>query len=169
MKKEERPTAWGVFKPVGHVVISFPPDVDLGEVVRALGEGGLADDAVVRYSAAEMRQQIETDLAQASPLAALGQEMNLVKAHQALAEEGYGFLVVRAADDDEARRIADIADRHRAERAQHYGRFIIEELIEHPDDLPQVAESPARGLDAQTPSGEEKERAERSRREDGGE
>ncbi|MCK7497742.1 MAG: hypothetical protein MZW92_48490 [Comamonadaceae bacterium] len=35
----------------------------------------------------------------------------------------------------------------------------IEELIEHPGDLPQVAESPDRGLDSQTRSGEEGERS----------
>jgi hypothetical protein len=47
-----------------------------------------------------------------------------------------------------------------AERAQLYGRFLIEELITHADAPPQVAESPARQLDAATPSGREEERAE---------
>jgi hypothetical protein len=37
-------------------------------------------------------------------------------------------------------------------------------VIEHIDDEPQVAESPDRGLDAQTPSGREGERALRRRR-----
>ena len=46
-----------------------------------------------------------------------------------------------------------------AERAQLYGRFIIEEMITHAADMPQVKESPDSGLDPQTPSGEEKERA----------
>ncbi len=41
------------------------------------------------------------------------------------------------------------------------GNFIIEELIEHADDESQVAESPDRGLDAQTPSGLEAERVQR--------
>lgn len=163
MKKDDRPTAYGVFKPVGHVVISFPPDVDTGDVAKALTDEGIAADAVVRYSAEEMLRQIDADIASAGLLANLGQEMNLVKAHRALAEEGYGWLVVRVNNDDQAHRVAELAARHRAERAQHYGRFIIEELIEHPDDLPQVAESPDRGLDAQTPTGDEKERAERDR------
>lgn len=38
---------------------------------------------------------------------------------------------------------------------------MFEELIESADAQPQVAESPDRGLDAQTPSGEEAERAAR--------
>ncbi len=68
--------------------------------------------------------------------------------------------MVRAHDDEEARRIADCASRFGAERAQQYGNFIIVELIEHEGEPPQVAESPDRGLDAQTRSGTEAERAE---------
>lgn len=48
-----------------------------------------------------------------------------------------------------------LADMGIAERAHHYGHFIIEELLERPGRLPQVGESPDRGLDAQTPSGRE--------------
>ncbi|EWS56052.1 hypothetical protein [Methylibium sp. T29] len=81
-----------------------------------------------------------------------------MKAHRALAERGYHWLVVRAPSDDQARRVASVARRFNAERAQKYGRLIVEELIEHGDDLPQVAESPARGLDAQTASGRERDR-----------
>lgn len=63
-------------------------------------------------------------------------------------------------NDEAARTAADALKAAGAERAQLYGRFIIEELIEHAADLPQVSESPDRGLDAQTPSGHEAERAE---------
>ncbi|NYS35797.1 hypothetical protein HZZ02_19160, partial [Streptococcus danieliae] len=80
--------------------------------------------------------------------------------HQALAERGYHWLVVRVDNDEAARTAADALKAAGAERAQLYGRFIIEELIEHAADLPQVSESPDRGLDAQTPSGHEAERAE---------
>jgi len=45
---------------------------------------------------------------------------------------------------------------------QHYGNFIIEELID-PGARPQVAESPDRGLDERTPPGEEAARAQRRR------
>ena len=98
-----------------------------------------------------MLAQIDEDLRQASPVAAVGQELNLVKAHQALAERGYHWLVVRVDNDEAARTAADALKAAGAERAQLYGRFIIEELIEHAADLPQVSESPDRGLDAQTP------------------
>ena len=77
-----------------------------------------------------------------------------------LAEKGYHWLLVYAADDEQAARIAAVARDCGAERAQHYGRFIIEELIDRPGGLAQVAESPDRGLDAQTPSGREDEAGE---------
>jgi hypothetical protein len=107
-----------------------------------------------------MLQQIDRDLQKASSLAAVGQELNLIKAHRALAERGYHWLLVHAPDREHALQVARTVRAHGAERAQLYGNFIIEELIEHHDDgKPQVAESPDRGLDAETPSGEEAERA----------
>ncbi len=158
--QQDHPTSFGVFKPVGHVVISFPSAGQARAAHEALEKMGLAADAIRPYTDREMLAQIDGDLAHASPLAAVGQELNLVKAHRALAELGYHWLVVRAHDDAEAQRVADCARGFGAERAQQYGNFIIVELIEHASDEAQVAESPDRGLDAQTPSGTEAERAE---------
>ena len=158
MDKTEHPQAYGVFKPIGHVVVSFPPEAELDAVVRALAQAGFPPESVRLYSAREMVEQVDRDLSEATALASLGQEANLVKAHRALAEQGYGFLVVHAPKDDQALRVAAVARRFGAERAQHYGRMVIEELIEHAGDTAQVAESAARGLDAQTPSGREQDR-----------
>ena len=151
---------FGVFKPVGHVVISFPTADAARETAREFDRLGVSGDAVRFLTDREMLAQIDDDMANASPLAGVGQELNLIKSHQALAELGYHWLVVRVKDDEQAAAVADCAKTHGAERAQHYGHFIIEELISHPTDMPQVAESPDRGLDPQTPSGEEAERAE---------
>lgn len=151
--------SFGVFKPVGHVVISVPSAEAADRTALALSRLGLGDAGMHRYTDREMLRQIDQDVASASPIAAIGQEMNLVLAHRALAERGYHWLVVAAGNDEQARRIADAARAQGAERAQHYGHFIIEELIERPSGLSQVAESPDRGLDAQTPSGKEGEAA----------
>ena len=158
--QNDHPTSFGVFKPIGHVVISFPSAKQAAEARLKLGSLSLGEDAIRAYTDGEMLAQTEQDLAQASPIAAIGQELNLVKAQRALAERGYHWLVVRADDDDEAGRIAGIAKSCGAERAQQYGRFFITELIQHATDLSQVAESPDKGLDSQTPSGNEDERAE---------
>ena len=155
-KEQDQPQAYGVFKPVGHVVISFAPQADLDVPQKALLQSGVEERDIKRYTAEQMKQVAEQSIEHATPLASLGQELNLAKAQRALAEQGYGWLVVKVDNDEQAQRVADIAKPFKAERAQYYGRFIIEELIEYGDDLPQVAESPARGLDAQTVSGHQK-------------
>ena len=155
MSKEEQ-HSFGVFKPVGHVVISLPGAEAADRAAQALRKLGLPDDAVHRYTDTEMTRRIDEDVANASPIASIGQEMNLILAHRVLAVRGYHWLVVRVTDDEQAVQVARACEAQGAERAQHYGHFIIEELIE-PGSEPQVAESPDRGLDAQTPSGKESE------------
>jgi hypothetical protein len=149
--------SFGVFKPVGHVVVSLP-DADAAErAAKALRDDGRE---VVSLSDREMLESIDRDVEQAGLLASVGQELNLAKARRELAARGYHWLLVKVADDDEARHVADLAKPHGAERAEHYGRFVIEDLIQHSTDTGQVFESPARGHDAQTPSGTEAERTE---------
>ncbi|WKB52512.1 hypothetical protein [Eleftheria terrae] len=155
MHKDDHPETLGVFKPVGHVVASFPSGADADGAAEALADAGFSDAYVVRYTPEQMKAQVERDIAQASPLASLGQELNLVKAHGALADKGYHFLVVHAPKDEETRKVADIARAFHAERAQKYGSFLIEELIEPGTEERQVFESPDRGLDAQNHSGRE--------------
>jgi hypothetical protein len=159
MDREDH-TSFGVFKPEGHTVISFPSVEQADDARKALGEIGIAADAIRSYTDQEMLTQIDHDMKEASPLAAIGQEMNLVLAHKALAEQGYHWLVVHTPRDERARQVADCVKPHGAERAQLYGRFIIEELIKHPTDTFQVGESPDRNLDPTTPSGREEERVE---------
>jgi len=149
--------SFGVFKPVGYVVISFPRAEQAQQAAAALEQSGTPSGDVHRYDDRQMIEQIDHDIERASPLASVGQEMNLIRAHRDLAEKGYHWLVVHAPDDEQAVQVAEVARSHGAERAQQYGRFIIEELIARPGNLPQVSESPDRGLDAQTPSGDEKE------------
>lgn len=154
MQAGEHPSTLGAFKPVGHIVIALPQQVDAEAVQRALLEAGRPADAIVRMSAAQMIAQADHDLATASPIAAVGQELNLVRAHRALAASGHSFIIV-AARDDEVEKVAEVARRFGATRAQRYGRFIIEELVEVGSGEAQVGESPDRGLDAQTVSGRE--------------
>jgi len=161
MDKNHPQQSFGVFKPVGHIVISFPSHDAQSATADALRNLGLADSQITGYTPTQMIEQIDRDIARASPLAAVGQELNLVKAQRALAVNGYHWLVVQADSDELARGIADIAKEYGAERAQRYGRCIIEELIEHAEDGTQVAESPNRGLDGQTALGLEEERAHR--------
>ena len=150
----------GVFKPVGHVVVSFATAQQADEARALLEEAGLTQgNNLFAYTDRQMLKQIAHDLDRASAMASLGQELNLIMAHKALAERGYHWLVVKAPRDMEAQEIADICRLLGAERAQYYGRFIIEELIVLASDQPQVAESPDRGLDSGTHCGREADRA----------
>ena len=69
MDKTDPPLSFGVFKPVGHTVIAFRSAADLAAATRALQALGLAGDALVHYSPAEMVAQVEAERASASPLA----------------------------------------------------------------------------------------------------
>ena len=153
MDTDNKPEAYGVFKPVGHVIASFPTDADAQGASQALKNEGYDD--VVFYAPDAMLRQADADIANAGVLASLGQELNLVKAHRELAAQGFSFLVIDAPDDDDNVRVAAIARQFNATRAQKYGRLVIEELIEVGSGEAQVGESPDRGLDAQTPSGNE--------------
>jgi hypothetical protein len=152
--------SFGVFKPVDHVVISFATAQQADAAAQAFVAMGMrGTGAVRRLTDREMIEQIDHDLQQASAVATIGQEINLIKAHRALAQQGYHWLVVHAPEERQVARVAQVARDHGAERAQRYGHFIIEELITHEADRAPVAESPDRGLDAQTRSGREGERA----------
>lgn len=147
MDAHDNDLSFGVFKPVGHVVVSFPNAAAADRAAQALAQMGVRGGLVRRYSDRHMLAQIDRDIERASPLASVGQEMNLIKAQRELAERGFHFLVVKADDDEQAAAVAACVKPFGAERAQHYGHFIIDELIEPPGLPQQVAESPDRGLD----------------------
>jgi hypothetical protein len=155
MNKVEPPEAYGVLKPVGHVIISFPTAADMRNALSALRDDGYAGDQVVVYSSRQMKEQADKNITEAGILSTVGQELNLVKALRDLAERGFSFLVVRAPKDEQTRQVAQIAQRFNAQRAQKFGHLIIEELIAVGTGERQVAESPARGIDAGNRSGVE--------------
>ena len=152
MDRLHPPLSHGVFKPVGHVVVALPTLQDRRAAELALNKLHLDASAITVYTAQDMLAQAAADIERADSMASMGQELNLVKEHQRLAQGGHHFLVVEVSDNDQAHQVAAACMPHRASRAQHYGRFIIEELIVHGDGEPQVAESPDRGLDPQVTS-----------------
>ena len=149
MPMNPHPTSFGVFKPVDHVLMSFATAAHSDTAVRGLLDAGFAESEIWRYTPSEMREQAETDIGNASPLASLGQDLNLVKAHLALALQGQSFVVVSTADSEHVQRATDVATRAQATRAQLYGSLVIEELVPPGDSTRQIAESPDRGLDLQ--------------------
>jgi hypothetical protein len=146
MDKKNIPESFGVFKPVGHVVITFRTLADLQAAESALSEQGFAASEMVRYTPAEMIAQVDAEVERASPLAAIGQDLNLIKAHREFAQEGCSFLVVHAPEQAHVDKVDAVAHQLKAVAAQRYGRFVTEELIED-DARNQTNESTDTGLD----------------------
>ncbi len=146
MDKQHIPESFGVFKPVGHVVITFRTAGDLQRAEAALKEQGFDASEMVRYTPAEMIDQVNAEVERASPLAAIGQDLNLIKAHRELAQAGCSFLVVHAPEQAHIDKVNAVAHRLKAVAAQRYGRFVTEELIDG-DSGNQTNESPDTGLD----------------------
>ena len=71
-------------------------------------------------------------LQSASPLATFGYELDLVKADVELTENGCSFLVVHAPQEAQAERVAAMVRATEAVTAQHYGTFLIEDVIALP-------------------------------------
>lgn len=152
MEKSNPPRSFGVFKPIGHTVIAFESVALLEAAVKALAEQGFAASEIVRYTPQEMLAQTDSDLVTASPLASIGQELNLIKAHRELAQNGSSFLVVHAPDDDQAKRVDAVIQGMQTTAAQRYGTLVVEELVDKTDGENQVFESPDRGLDMDVPA-----------------
>ena len=128
MDKANPPETWGVFKPVGHTVVTFRCDDDVQAAVSALLEQGFSTSDLARYSAEDMKALVDAELENARPLASFGYELDLIKIRRTQAQDGCSFLIVHAPDDEQAQRVAAVARATHAIAAQHYGTFMIEEL-----------------------------------------
>lgn len=157
MNREEM-LSFGVFKPVGHVLLSFPDQRRARGAADAIGRLPIDPGDIHYIDDREMLAGADADLERAGVGAKIGQDLNLIRAHRELAAEGYHWVLARASDHDQAVAIADAARPFDAARAQYYGRLIVEELIRADEPTGQRNESPDTGLDPGTASGEEADR-----------
>lgn len=132
MEKNKPPESFGVFKPVGHIVMAFRTTGALQSASGALQAQGFAPTALVRYTSQEMVEQVDAELRNASPLASFGHELALIKGYRELAAGGCSFLVVHAPEETQVAQVTAIANSMRAVTAQRYGSLIIEEMVEQP-------------------------------------
>lgn len=132
MNKSEPPTSFGVFKPVGHTLIAFYTADELQAAQQQLTGMGFEPSSMVHYTAAEMQAQVDAELLAPSPMANFGYELELVRLHGDLAQKGCSFLVVDAPTEALAEQVAELVRAVQPATAQHYGRFMIEDLTEDP-------------------------------------
>lgn len=123
------PTSFGVFKPVGWVMMGFPMQAQAQVLIGALHGAGWSSAEVLHFkpreSVAELREMVEN----AGPLAGFGYEITLLRRYLALAEEGYCWLLVKAGDAARAATAAAAARECGARLAVHYRTLTVEELI----------------------------------------
>ena len=150
MDKTQPPRSFGVFKPTGYTVIAFASEQEADAAFEALLQRGFDPHATVRYTPAEMQAQVRSDLQTASPFAAVGQELNLVRAHGDLAAAGAHFIVAPTSDTQSLEKVREILSLGGVLAAQRYGAFIIEDLVGDARGNTQSFESPDRGLDLDT-------------------
>ncbi len=130
MTKDHFPLSFGVFKPVGHVVIAVRDDAAARSLSDALGEEGFADDEVLCFTAAEMAHHLQELLPGVGTAAGFGSEIQSMRQYERMARhEGRGWVVVFSPDDEAHERIRNLAASHGATLVNKYNRLTVEELL----------------------------------------
>ena len=126
--KDDLPTSFGAFKPVGHLMLGLQTPEQLAQVSAALRQAGWADDDVVPFAPRESVAELKSLIDNASGLA-FGYEITLMRRYLDLARKGCHWLLVHAEEPEAAERAAAIAREHGALLAVHYRKMTIDELI----------------------------------------
>ena len=123
------PTSFGVFKPVGHVMMGLPTQAQVDALVSALHGAGWPASGVRQFAPLESVAELRAMVDNAGPLAGFGYEITLLKRYLALTEEGCRWLLVQAVDSERAAAAAALARASGATLAVYYRTLTVEELI----------------------------------------
>ena len=126
---DDLPTSFGVFKPVGYVMIGLPTQGETDKLVSALQSAGWPSGEVRQFLPRESVAEMEEVVENAGALAGFGYEITLLRRYLALAREGELWLLVKVKDTDHAAQAADLARACGATLAVHYRLLTVEELI----------------------------------------
>ena len=123
------PTSFGVFKPVGYVMMGVPTQSQIDALVSALHSAGWPASGVRQFAPRESLAELRAMVDNAGPLAGFGSEITLLKRYVALTEDGYRWLMVQADDSERAAAAAVLARASGATVAVYYRTLTVEELI----------------------------------------
>ena len=123
------PKSLGTFKPVGHVMVALADDNMAQQATEALLDAGFEDEDILPIGAAEGAATMDELIAHSSEAAGFGYEITLMRRYQALAREGYRWLLVYAPSDERAAQVTEVARRFDAPMAVKYHRLAVEDLI----------------------------------------
>lgn len=133
--KTDPETSFGVFKPVGNIVVVFTSAVPALGAQEALLKKGYTRELVTVLSSKEFVKMLDSIADQESVLAGLGSEWRKVEQFRDHAADGASFLVVYAPDKEETKSAMEIIDDFDYRYALKYGSWIIEKFDE--DHAPQ--------------------------------
>jgi hypothetical protein len=129
MTKADLPRSLGAFKPVGHVLMAVRGEEQIRQAKQALREAGFEDEDILDFSCDEHAGRMEQMLDHASDFAGFGYEIVLMRRYKKLCEEGYCWLLIYAPEDEETRRVTEIAERFDSPAAVKYHRLVEEDLV----------------------------------------
>jgi hypothetical protein len=123
------PTWFGLFKPVGWLMVGLPSPALADTLEQALLAAGWTDATVLRFNPGESLAQLRAMTDDPGPLADFGHEVTLPGRYVELAQQGYGWCLVKVDDNPQAVQAAAIARDGGATLAVHYRLLTMEELI----------------------------------------
>lgn len=126
---DDLPTSFGVFKPVGHVMMGLPSQAQLTALVTALGDAGWPGSAVRQFSPLESAAELQAMVDKAGALAGFGYEITLLRRYVSLTAEGYRWLLVKVDDTEHAAAAAQVAKDCGATLGVYYRTLLVEDMI----------------------------------------
>jgi tRNA A58 N-methylase Trm61 len=129
MTKDDRAETFGVFAPVGHVVVALPDDESADAAARELRDQGFDDADILQYKAREESQDMARRLDGITGTAEFGHEVVLMRQYKEMADRGCGWLVVYAPEKERCEKVVEVARRHGALLAEKYHRLVVEDLL----------------------------------------
>jgi hypothetical protein len=123
------PTQFGVFYPLGHVVVALQLHNDAERMRQLLLDGGYDERDVILAESSQVATGARELLQSASMIAKLfGAELEAMHRHIELADAGYTFLIAYSPTELDTKRLMNVARRFKYELAQKYDRFSITDL-----------------------------------------
>ena len=123
------PTSFGVFKPVGYLMVGLPTQAQADRLEAALQAAGWPPGAMHHFVPRESVAELAAMVDNAGAMAGFGYEITLLRRYLALAEQGYCWLLVKVSDSEHAAAAAETARAHGAVLAVYYRRFTVEDLL----------------------------------------
>jgi nucleotide-binding universal stress UspA family protein len=123
------PTSFGVFKPVGWVMVGVPTQAQADALALALGRDGSPSTAVLHFTPSETEAELQAMADDAGGLAGFGYEITLLRRYVELSRQGYRWLLVKVDGTEQAAIAAGIAQSCGATLAVHYRTLTVEDLI----------------------------------------